>query len=77
MSDIGNYFLTGGTTGCILGIVFLTYKFCSKKKFHSECCGGKMDVSNDPTEHIVISAPPPTPILSPTPQASRPPSMQL
>jgi hypothetical protein len=46
-ASIGNYAASGGITGAIIVSLYIAYKCCYRKKFHSECCGAKMDVKND------------------------------
>jgi hypothetical protein len=47
MESAGGYAASGGITGAIIISLYMAYKCCYRKKFHSECCGAKMDVKND------------------------------
>lgn len=46
---IGGYILSGGATGIAIGVLYFIYKFCEKRRFHSECCGGSIDIKNEST----------------------------
>ena len=37
----------GGITGAIIAALYIGYKCCYRKKFHSKCCGAEMDVETD------------------------------
>lgn len=38
----------GGLGGVVVAITFILYKCCQNKKIKSECCGGKLDVAEEP-----------------------------
>jgi hypothetical protein len=42
--DVGNYLASGGVSGAVIAGLYLFYKCCYKRKFHSKCCGGEMDI---------------------------------
>jgi hypothetical protein len=58
MDGAGGYAASGGITGAILASLYIAYKCCYRKKFHSKCCGAEMDVKTD-------EATPPSPIEVP------------
>jgi hypothetical protein len=43
--DISNYAATGGVSTALIASLYLLYKVCYRRKFHSKCCGAEMDVS--------------------------------
>jgi hypothetical protein len=42
--DIGGYLASGGVSGGIVAALYMMYKCCYRRKFHSKCCGAEMDV---------------------------------
>jgi hypothetical protein len=47
MDSLGGYAASGGITGAIIASLYIAYKCCYRKKFHSKCCGAEMDVETD------------------------------
>ena len=45
--EINNGLAGGGITGAIIASLYIGYKCCYRKKFHSKCCGAEMDVETD------------------------------
>ncbi len=77
------YAASGGITGAIIAALYIAYKCCYRKKFHSKCCGAEMDLKNDgppsPEENNVSfqdvkPTPKPSPVLRP---ASVPKDIEL
>jgi hypothetical protein len=49
MADgIENYVAGGGVSAGIVAGLYIMYKCCYRKKVRSKCCGGELDVSNEP-----------------------------
>jgi len=72
--DIGTGLAGGGITGAIMAALYVAYKCCYRKKFHSKCCGAEMDVQADAAAPVDIESPAPPP---PTPPPSHPGSPKL
>jgi hypothetical protein len=71
--DLQNYLASGGVSGAIIAGLYIAYKCCYRRKFHSKCCGGEMDVgsgqSSPETKEAVfepprIKTPKPSPALT-------------
>lgn len=71
--DVSSYLASGGVSGAIIAGLYIAYKCCYRRKFHSKCCGGEMDVGSGqaspttkeaPFEPPVIKTPKPSPALS-------------
>ena len=66
--DIGGYLASGGVSGAVVAGLYIAYKCCYRRKFHSKCCGAEMDVGAgepSPRETVVSFEPKPTPQPSP------------
>lgn len=54
-------------TGAAVGICYLVYKLCIRKKFQSKCCGSEINIANqDSNPQAVVG------VASPTPPAATP-----
>ena len=84
--DIGTGLAGGGITGVIMGVLYLAYKCCYRKKFHSKCCGAEMDVQADaaaPADAEVVAVAEAimsrqaTPVVAPAKPTADPPPLSL
>ena len=81
-----NYLASGGVSGAIIAGLYLAYKCCYRRKFHSKCCGSEMDLSaGEPSpekkeavfEPPRIKTPNPTPVLTGEAASIEIPALQL
>jgi hypothetical protein len=71
--DIGNYLAGGGVSGAIIAGLYIAYKCCYRRKFHSKCCNAEMDVgASEPSPQLEVKpafehkpTPRPSPALRP------------
>lgn len=52
------YVASGGITGAIIAALYIAYKCCYRKKFHSKCCGAEIDLKNDGPPSPEVTTPP-------------------
>lgn len=70
--DVGNYLASGGVSGAVIAGLYLFYKCCYKRKFHSKCCGGEMDIgAGEPSPPKDVQPHFPTPKPSPAHAAEK------
>lgn len=43
-SNFGSIVAGGGVSSAIIATLYMLYKCCYRRKFHSKCCGASMDV---------------------------------
>jgi len=76
----------GGVSGGIVAVLYVLYKCCYRRKFHSKCCGATMDVDGgapSPTEQPVqlemprMATPKPSPQIKPQPAPESPPEISV
>jgi hypothetical protein len=84
--DIGTGLAGGGITGAIMAALYVAYKCCYRKKFHSKCCGAEMDVQADtaaPSDAEVVAVAEAimsrqaTPVVGPAKAPSDPPPLEV
>ncbi len=90
--DAGNMIAGGGVSGGIVAVLYVLYKCCYRRKFHSKCCGASMDVDGgapSPTEQPVqlemptlagnprMATPKPSPQIKPQPAPESPPEISV
>jgi len=84
--DAGNMIAGGGVSGGIVAVLYVLYKCCYRRKFHSKCCGATMDVDGgapSPTEQPVqlemprMATPKPSPQIKPQPAPESPPEISV
>lgn len=77
MSDsIQNYIAGGGVSGGIVAGLFIMYKCCYRKKLHSKCCGGELDLSSEPEQAVRVELQP-SPSVAPVAAKSEPEPLTL
>lgn len=84
----GSLLAGGGVSGGIVAALFIAYKCCYRRKFHSKCCGAEMDVDGgapSPTrqeqpvalEMPKMATPKPSPVLKPQAEPAAPPEISV
>jgi hypothetical protein len=84
--EAGSLLAGGGVSGGIVAALFIAYKCCYRRKFHSKCCGAEMDVDGgapSPTEQPVqlemprMATPKPSPVIKPQAEPAAPPEISV
>ena len=80
-SQIGSVIAGGGVSSAIIATLYVLYKCCYRRKFHSKCCGASMDMDADqssPTnEKPTVIEVHTTPRASPIIKAAEAPKLDL
>lgn len=77
-TNFGTIVAGGGVSSAIMAGLYIAYKCCYRRKFHSKCCGASMDI--DAGEPSPTGAAHPTIInVQPSPalKAEEPPKMEM
>ncbi len=77
-SQIGSVIAGGGVSSAIIATLYVLYKCCYRRKFHSKCCGASMDVDAGEPTPTGQSAPTIVNVqASPALKAEQPPKLDL
>jgi hypothetical protein len=52
--EVNNYLASGGVSGAIIAGLYIAYKCCYRRKIHSKCCGGEIDVDGGQPSPAIV-----------------------